>query len=438
MDTVELLEELIRIDSMNPFASLQPDPEVPSGWTVEGNETAMTDYLECRLRDAGWAVERQFVHAGSDGRPFQNLLAWRGAGHRSILFYGHQDTVTARPWISRDQALTPVRSTLDIDGLPHEILTGLGAHDMKAGLAVLLTAFTELQPEDFRIKLAFGVDEEFYSLGAHTLGPSGFLDDVQAVVVPEIGDGPNGGWGPSAVTLGRLGRCEFRITVPGTGGHGTAGRDPAFVNAAVDSARIVRRLDAAAAEYRDIFQFAGDMANPQASREVAGSFFVSRVEAGDGSVSIPAEGRVAVSFTHSPEVTVADGLRLMEEVIAGMYRDGELRPVEISGRTLRAQAAIRPRPTPPGPAYCTPAGHPFVSFVREIVDGKAGFRGFNMGHSVADENVFHYYRPGVPILDITPRGGNHHRAGEWVDLESVARVKEIYTAIGRRFGEYRK
>ena len=316
-------------------------------------------------------------------------------------------------------------------------MVGLGANDMKAGVAVLLAALRGVEPEGYRIKVAFGVDEEFYSLGAHVLARSAFLDDVAAVVVPETGDGPNRWHGPSTIGLGRMGRCEYVIEVPGTGGHGAQAYNPEFVNAAVECARVVERIEALRREWRDEYAFAPPgVPDAGAASSIRGSFYVNRVEAGDGTISIPAAGRVIVSFTHSPRVSQADGLRMFEEMVAGMYRDGALRPVVISGKGRRAKVRLRERPTPAGPAYATPADHPFTRFVREVVDRTAGFQNYNFGDSVADENVLAMHRPGLPILNISPVGEDCHKAGEWVDVESVRQLVEVYRALALRFPAY--
>jgi acetylornithine deacetylase/succinyl-diaminopimelate desuccinylase-like protein len=438
VDVIALLEELIRIDSINPFECRAGQGPDGAAWTLAGNETAIAAFLEAQLREAGFAVERQLVHRDAAGTPFENLLAVKGKGPRALLFYGHMDTVTARPWLSREEALTPRREMKVVRGVEREAVVGLGANDMKAGLAVLLAALRDVRPVGYALKVAFGVDEEYYSLGAHVLARSDFCDDVAAVVVPETGDGPNRWHGPSTLGLGRMGRCEFVIDVPGTGGHGAQAYNPDFVNAAAECARVVERIERLRADWRDEFTFAPDpVPDPAAASSIAGSFYVSRVEAGDGTISIPAAGRVIVSFTHSPNVRQEDGLNLLAEMVGTMYQDGALRPVTISGREHRARVSLRPRPTPAAPAYATPADHPFVRFARDVVDGTVGFQNYNFGDSVADENVFALHRPGLPILDISPIGEDCHKAGEWVDAASVRRLVEVYRALALRFQDYR-
>ncbi len=437
MDVIELLEALIRIDSANPFQCRTDEGLGGTGWTQEGNETAIAPFLEEQLRAAGFAVERQLVHHGSDGTPFENLLGVKGSGPRSILFYGHMDTVTSQPWLSREDALTPRRAWKTVRGEEREAIVGLGANDMKAGLAVLLAALRDVDPEGYRIKVAFGVDEEYYSLGAHVLAPSAFLDDVVAVVVPETGDGPNRWHGPSTIGLGRMGRCEYVIEVPGTGGHGAQAYNPAFVNAAVECARVVDWIERLRQAWDDSCEFSpAGQPDREAARCIRGSFYVNRVEAGDGTISIPASGRVIVSFSHTPGVSQEDGLRMLRTLIDELYRTGELRPVWLSGRERRAEVRLRERPTPAAPAYAAPADHPFTRFVREVIERTVGFQNYNFGDSVADENVLAMHRPGLPILNISPIGEDCHKAGEWVDVESVRRLVEVYRSLALRFPEY--
>lgn len=439
MDAVRLLEELIRFDSANPFVCHETDPEDPATWKLEGNEIRIAEYLEPLLQFAGFTVRRQPVHEGPDGTVYYNLLAEKGLGPASILFYGHMDTVTARPWLSREQALTPARSIRRIDGMDREIMTGLGANDMKAGLAAALEALAPLEPDGWRIKLAFGVDEEFYSTGGYVLSRSDFIDDVRAVIIPETGDGPNTRHGTGTITLGRLGRCECVIDVAGTGGHGAQAHDPALVSAAAETVKIAARLERLRAEYQERFTFcAGPMPAAEATGEISGSTFVSRVEAGDGSLSIPSAGRILVSFQLTPGVTVASRLKLLEDLVAAMYASGELARVTVSGEFRPVRVSLRQRPTPFNEAFCTPADHPFTRYVRGVVDETVGFRAFNMGWSNADENLFAMARPELPILNLSPLGRDCHKADEWVELASVHELVRILHATAVRFGEYLK
>ena len=437
MDVIKILEELIRIDSCNPFTCHKTVLSKPETWKLEGNETAIMAYIEQKLTAAGFHVSRQLVHTDRQGQFFFNLLAEKGAGERSLLFYCHMDTVTVRPWLSREIALTPVRGTRTINGRQIETIIGLGVNDMKAGLAAMITAFESFTPRGYKLKLAFGADEEFYSLGGNILAKSAFMDDVASVIVPEIADGPNAAEGPRTVALGRLGRCEFTIRVPGTGGHGAQAGNTEYVNAAVECAKIVNRLEELRKSHQDEFIFAHcQVQDPQQKSHIAGSFYVNRLEAGDGTISIPVEGEIAISVSFTPNFRISQIEQMLRQWIEELYATGELKRTMVSGQFKPVQVALRPRPTPHSEAYCLPEDHPFARFVRQTVDQTIGFRGFNMGYSVADENVFHRVRKEIAVIDIGPLGELCHRADEWVGVESVRELEKVFKKIAEDFQEY--
>lgn len=439
MNVIQILEDLIAIDSANPFKMEKPDPNDPGTWMFDGNETKISDYLEEKLRQSGFGVKRQPVHTGTGGQKFHNLIAEKGSGNSSILFYGHMDTASAAPWLSRKDALTPKRLTKEIEGKEREIILGLGANDMKAGLAIMSTAFKDINPKNFKIKVVFGVDEEFYSLGSNILAKSDFMNDVRAIIVSEIGDGPNQCFGASTITLGRLGRCEFVIKVPGTSGHGAVSTSPYFVNAAVECMKIINRIEEARKAYRDEFKFfEGNVPDKNAKSLIAGSFFVSKVEAGEGTLSVPVQGKIIIDYTFTPNNTIEDGYNLIQEIIENMYKTGELKEITVSGKTKKVRVDKRLRPTPSSGAFITNEGHPFTRFVKDLIDRKIGFENYNMGYSVADENVFARVRKHLPILCIAPIGEDCHKADEWVDIESVIEIKHVFSAISEEFAKYLK
>jgi len=437
MDVIDTLMELIAIDSSNPFTSQRIKKRDGDRWILGGNERRIAKVVEQKLVAAGFTCRRQPVHRGLDGRRYHNIVAEKGDGDRSLLCYGHLDTVTTRPWSSPAAALRPRMAQIPSDQGGIDGVVGLGAADMKAGLAVMLSAFADVKPRGFRLKLAFGVDEEFYSLGAHVLAQSAFMNDVAAILVPEIDDGPNAGYGPATLTIGRLGRCDFHIRVPGTGGHGAGAASNTGVNAATETAALVMALEKIRQTHADDFDFLeGRQPDPSFASRVAGSFYVNRIDAGDGTLSIPVQGDLSLSYTFTPARSVAAGEAWLSAVVAGMYASGELKPVEIDHRIFRAEVALSPRPTPPCGAYLTPADHPFCEYVRGHIDATVGFRGYNMGFSVCDQNVFHHYRPDIPIVDVAPLGQNFHRSGEWVGVESVRQLQALYREVARGFGTY--
>ena len=437
MDVIKTLEELIRIDSSNPFICHEIDPEFPETWKLEGNEQEISNYLEKKLKEAGFSVSRQLVHTDVKGQGFYNILGEKGSGKHSILFYGHMDTVTAKPWMSKQQALTPERKKIEINGKKKEVISGLGSCDMKAGVAVLLAALNGIEPEGYKLKVAFGVDEEFYSTGGNVLAKSSFMDDVKAVVVPEIDDGPNLFRGPGAITLGRLGRCGFVIRVPGTGGHGASAGSSEYVNAAVECSKIVSELEILRKSYVDSFTFfESEVPDKEAVRNAEGSFYVNKISSGDGTISIPAQAEIYISMTFTPNMSIKKGKVLFENIVKDMYREGKLKRTVISGNFIPVSVEEQKRPTKPSEAFCTHENNPFVEYVRDIIEKTVGFKCFTMGYSVADENVFYRERKGLPIINICPVGQNFHRADEWVEIDSVMNLVTIYRKIAIDFNSF--
>jgi len=437
-DVISTLEDLIRIDSRNPFEIVHEIIDGIDNWKIGGNEIDIAEYIEKDLLDAGFSVEHQHVHIGLDGRHFYNLLAEKGEGKKSILFYAHMDTVTSKPWLSVEEALTPKRGYKKIRNKKKEILIGLGSNDMKAGIAALIHAFKDVEPKGYRLKLAFGVDEEFYSFGANKLAQSDFIKDVKAVIVPEIGDGPNPCYGPSTIGIGRLGRCEFIIKVYGTGGHGADANNHEYVNALEEAAKIVSELDNIKDSLDDYYKFFDDKSENSNKNVTKGSFYPSKLDVGEGNLTIPIYGELTIDWTFTPHLKIKNIHNILNNMISKMYATKRLKKAKISGKFQKIKVETKLRPTSFSNGYITPADSPFVRFTKKILENSIGFKNYNMGYSVADENVFRKYNKNLPVLVIGPFGENSHRSGEWVDIDNVYDLVKAYKEIALNFGDYSK
>ena len=101
MNALNLLEDLIAINSVNPFKTIVKD-----GREIGiGNEEKIAQYLEEKLITSGFTVRKQIVQekisAIKDGKEIMvsercNLLASKGQGEKSLLFIGHMDTVDVK------------------------------------------------------------------------------------------------------------------------------------------------------------------------------------------------------------------------------------------------------------------------------------------------------------------------------------------------------
>jgi len=199
-DAVELLRELIRIDTQNP----------------PGGEAPAQELLAARLTEASFDCE---LLAATEGRP--NLVATLPgeAVGKTLCLLGHVDTVPAEasewsfnPW-SGEIANGEVR--------------GRGAQDMKDQVAAEVAAAVALardgwRPRSGELKLVLTADEEMGAgLGARWLCEN-HPEKVRSDLVVNEGGGAAfelGGRRFYPLCVGEKGVCRFRLRAYGRAGH---------------------------------------------------------------------------------------------------------------------------------------------------------------------------------------------------------------------------
>ncbi len=375
MNEIELLGKLVSINSVFP------------------DERELGEFLEGQLKELGFSTRRVEV---AEGRFC--LVGDRGSEGKPIMLYGHMDTVprygewSSDPFVLREEG---------------DKLYGLGAYDMKAGIAAILKA-CEGQGER-RVRVAFGVDEENNSAGGWALVHEGILKDVQCVIVPEINDSPEPPGRADAIVLGRRGRAVYEINVPGQAMHGA--QSAKGTSAISEAARLVMELEGA------------EM--PSHEKLPSGSQFIRKIYAETSSLSLP-ENAVIELDRHlvTPETTesVLAGIR---KLVDGLYAEGKFR--EIDGRRITVE--IKRRETPYMPPYVTPEDAECVRKLAQAVREEVGEPQFTYGYTVCDENAFS--TTGVPVIDYGPVGGKYHSADEWVSKQSYLDLIRVL----RRFTE---
>lgn len=204
-ETVEVLQKLIRFNTVNP----------------PGNERAAIEYLEAYVREAGFETE---LLAAEPERP--NLIATlsgRGDGP-TLVYLGHVDTVLAA---AEDWQHDPWGGEV-ADGF----LWGRGALDMKNQVAAEAVAAVNLarsgwRPERGTLKLVFVADEETGGeVGARWLTTQ-HPDKVRCDFLVNEGAGApfqfegNRYYG---VCCGEKGIFRFRLTAKGMAGHASMPR----------------------------------------------------------------------------------------------------------------------------------------------------------------------------------------------------------------------
>jgi succinyl-diaminopimelate desuccinylase len=300
-----------------------------------------------------------------------------------MLLNGHVDTVLAvegwetDPW-------TPAR-----DG---DRLYGLGACDMKSGVAAAMLATRELDRnrDHWRGTVLFTsvVDEEAYSIGARALIDGGLQADY-CIVTEACWDWP---------CLGSIGKVLVRVDVTGKASH--AVWPHLGVNAAEEASKFVARLH--------------ELPLAQHPR-MAGSRTVLSMHAGSAQyvMTLPEQATVQVNRMTVPGET-------RESVVA------ELRGLADSlGSAATFEFTIDP---PYYPSWETETDHPLARSVARAYEKEAGrapewrYTGFGDMNLFSDE-------AGIPTAMIGPRGENYHQANEWVSVASIGATARVLADV---------
>lgn len=310
-----------------------------------------------------------------------NLLVEHPGQGPDILLCAHVDTVPpAVGWVKPREP--------DVIAGPEgegPRLVGLGAADMLAGVVVAVEAFLAAAENERQVTLLLASDEEGYSQGINTALDLGLAADLALVPEPSH----------ERVMMGARGRQVLDIELKGRSAH--AARPELGMSAAAAAGSLVKVLE--------------EMACPEGAPLETGAFVVLELEAKALGLSVPATATLKVDR----HTVMGEG---PEEILRAVKELAEQQLPE--GMTVEVQLTDRPTPAPlpylvDGNDLNVQAFHTYLP-----IDGRDPI----YGRSVGDYN---FLASGMPTLVFGPRGGNWHAPGEWVDLESVARVLDIYS-----------
>jgi succinyl-diaminopimelate desuccinylase len=252
------------------------------------DERRIADHLEAELRSAPWL---QVERVGD------NLVARTDLGRPSrLLLAGHTDTVPANG-----------NAEADLDG---DTLRGLGAADMKSGLAVFLELARTVAEPVADVTYVFYVGEEvdsrFNGLGhLFEQRPDLLVGDVAI-----LGE-PTDGW----IEAGCQGTMRFEATLAGARAH--TARPWMGRNAVHRLARLLELLD----EYEARMPVIDGCEFREALQAV-------RVEGGVANNVVPDRATVTINHRVAPDRTLAEAEAHVREVLAPALDDGdELRVV---------------------------------------------------------------------------------------------------------------
>ena len=362
-----------------------------------GKEQAMADWLVGFLKKLGLKdVKRLAVEDAGD--TVVAVLKGSGEGPKMMLNF-HIDTFDAfEGW--ETPPFKPVQR--------EDRIIGLGAHDMKGGMACALGALEAIVKSGARLKgdlIVSGTsDEEYWSRGAHELIRTGLLKDCGYCIVPE----------PAAhatLIVGQRGRHVFTIRFRG---QSVSAAYDEGVNALVDAAKVVSELE----------NLKPDAMGYMPEYGIGGSLCVIGFHSGGAKIYVPELAEVTIDRHILPGQDVEWAADQIREAI---HRAGIRGTYELTWDE---------RPTPAPASFITDPGGVFVQTVKRSLEAELDEPvNLALARSVADTNHIAVYG-GVSTVILGPTGGNTCEANEWVDVESLSQIcRAIVRSIVGLIGE---
>lgn len=377
IDPVELLEELVRIDSVNPAMG------GPGEHEIIGRLTEL-------LGDLGLQVSTPEV---VDGR--RNLLATLpgSSGAPTLLLEAHLDTV-AMP----EEGLA-VRQSEDR-------LVGRGSCDTKGSAASIIAAMAELMgsgEERATVVFAGVADEEDRMLGSRAL-----VDQLPPVDAAVIGE-------PTSLEPVRVHNGLARITIETHGRAAHTSRAHLGVNAISAAARVVASLE------EHLLPRLKARAHP-----LAGPALLTPAVIGGGVAPniVPDRCRLLVDRRLAPGENPEAALAEIDQLLEGLRERGD--------RITRSPPWVLLE------AVETPADHPVVRLAEESVEAVLGrpvtAGGVPYGTDASNLSGV----GGIPCVVLGPGSIDQaHTDDEWVPLEEVRRAAVVYAEMARRLVRHR-
>jgi acetylornithine deacetylase len=375
LDPVELLRQLVAINSVN--------PDLVAGGV---GETAIADFCSAWFLNHGFEMHRL---EATPGRPSIVGIA-RGTdngigGGKSLMFNGHYDTVTLAGY--------------DGDPLGGEIrdgkLYGRGSFDMKGGVAAMMVAAARAKAMNLRgdILVACVADEEYASKGTEEVVAK-FTADAAIVTEPSHLE----------LTVAHKGFVWFDVVVKGRAAHGS--RPELGVDAIVKAGKFLVALEAYDLRLR---------ANPTHPLLKSGSVHASLISGGEELSSYPALCRISLERRTVPGETTASVLSDLLGIIAEIKANDPAFEAEIIPGLARVPFEIS-------------EDEAIVKAVDFAATKALGRKPTRRAEPFWTDCAI-LQSAGIPCLMFGVDGGGAHAATEWAVVESVRSLADILTDV---------
>ncbi len=371
---VKLSEELIGIPS------------------VTGDEEALAFYIQEKLASYGMETQLQYV---TDNRPnIYGILEGSGPGKR-LNYNAHTDTVPA----GDDWDTEPFKAVVK-----NGKLYGRGACDMKTGIACSLNMIKAIADsgEEFSGELSFSgvVDQEATDIGAWAMMEDPRWRSLDGIVLTYSYCGDE----TKPIPLGLTGKILYNIKVKGKAAHGF--RPHLGINAVEDAAKIIVNLNRLRLKEHPDFG--------------TGTFCTLKIEGGyrKYSVVVPESARFEVNRLLVPGESIKYALNDMEWLVKEL------------GLNSTVEVGVKPPKYEP---YIASKDKPLINILDDVyreVMGRPPL--YEYAYGITNANIFQGEH-GIECIHIGPKRGNAHGPNEYVKLEWLPLVSEMYARIAHRY-----
>lgn len=361
-----------------------------------GEEEAISAYVYQFLVTLGLEVHR--VEVQDAGPTLVGYLRGRSGAPRFLLC-GHLDTFhESGRWQKALYGSPPEQAD---DGTR---VRGLGAHDMKGGVAAILVVLEALvrsgQTLEGTLVVAFTTDEELWSRGVHELIRGGYLEGCGGCLMPE----------PTRPDIFRIGsRGRHILSIDLLGETVSAAYPGGGINAITEAAKVIARLTSEQLDLGWNEQF-----------QKRGTICVVDVVGGEDLILVPEHCELKFDIHYPP----GQRLEILENEIRGALAELDLQAMY----TLRwdeNRAGITPAPPP----HVEDEMLPFAQAALARMEAQEGFRRrLDLGDSVSDANHMSAFG-GIPTCVLGPAGGNTTKADEYVLAESALTIARAYAGV---------
>jgi acetylornithine deacetylase len=373
-DTIQLLRDLIAIDSVNP--SLVPGAN---------GENQIARAIAQLLQAGGLSVEVQEVTPGRMN--VVGVVEGRQRG-KSLMLCGHMDTVGVMGYGS---PFDPVQK----DGR----IYGRGSQDMKGGLVAMIAAALHLSKNGLkagRVFLAAVIDEEYASIGADALVTKWKAD---AAVVGEPTD--------MKIAVGHKGFEWVEVVTEGVAAHGSRPKDGR--DAIARMGRVLSRLEKLDREIQH--------GHPHPIMGTP-SLHASLIHGGRELSTYPDSCTLTMERRTITGESAKCSLTEVEKILADLRAEDP--EFSASAKYLFGR-----------PPYETPANHPLPKLIEEAVAEQG--RKPERGGTTFWTDAAVLGQAGIPSVVFGPGGAGLHSISEYVLADDVIACRDALIELGKDF-----